>query len=70
MAANLSKSRNAERMKAIQEKSKEQGNGIVAINLDIDLITENPDNEKVFLDVKSLYRIDELEASGMRYWRL
>ena len=29
-----------------------------------------PDNEKVFLDVKSLYRVDELQASGMRYWRL
>ena len=29
-----------------------------------------PDNEKVFLDVKSLYRMDELKASGMRFWRL
>lgn len=29
-----------------------------------------PDNEKVLLDVKSLYRIDELRASGMRFWRL
>lgn len=29
-----------------------------------------PDDEKVFLDVKSLYRVDELDASGMRYWRL
>lgn len=29
-----------------------------------------PDEEKVFIDVKSLYRIDELKASGMRYWRL
>lgn len=28
------------------------------------------DNEKVLIDVKSLYRIDELEASQMRYWRL
>lgn len=48
MAADLAKSRNAGKMRAIQEKSKEQGNGIVAINLDINLITENPDNEKVF----------------------
>jgi len=31
---------------------------------------ELPDEEKVFIDVKSLYRIDELDASGMRYWRL
>lgn len=29
-----------------------------------------PDEEKVLIDVKSLYRIDELNASGMRYWRL
>lgn len=29
-----------------------------------------PDEEKVLLDVKSLYRKDELDASGMRYWRL
>ena len=29
-----------------------------------------PDEEKVLIDVKSLYRIDELKASGMRYWRL
>lgn len=29
-----------------------------------------PDEEKVLIDVKSLYRMDELKASGMRYWRL
>ena len=29
-----------------------------------------PDEEKVLIDVKSLYRKDELDASGMRYWRL
>ena len=28
------------------------------------------DNERVLIDVKSLYRIDELQASGMKYWRL
>lgn len=28
------------------------------------------DGEKVLVDVKSLYRIDELKASGIRYWRL
>lgn len=26
--------------------------------------------QKVLIDVKSLYRIDELEASGMQFWRL
>ncbi|MBQ0005296.1 MAG: nucleotide sugar dehydrogenase [Clostridiales bacterium] len=29
-----------------------------------------PDDEKVLLDVKSIYRMDELKASGMRFWRL
>ena len=29
-----------------------------------------PDDEKVLLDVKGLYRVEELKASGMRYWRL
>lgn len=29
-----------------------------------------PDAEKVLIDVKSLYRLVELKASGMRYWRL
>ena len=28
------------------------------------------DSEKVLIDVKSLYRMDELKASGMRFWRL
>lgn len=28
------------------------------------------DSEKVLIDVKSLYRMDELYASGMRFWRL
>lgn len=31
---------------------------------------ELPDAEKVLIDVKSLYRMDELKASGMRFWRL
>lgn len=31
---------------------------------------ELPDDEKVLIDVKSLYRMDELQASGMRFWRL
>lgn len=30
----------------------------------------SPDNEKILIDVKSLYRMDELKASGMRFWRL
>lgn len=31
---------------------------------------ELSDEEKVLIDVKSLYRLDELKASGMRYWRM
>jgi len=31
---------------------------------------EGKDSEKVLLDVKSLYRIDELKASGLLFWRL
>lgn len=29
-----------------------------------------PDSQKILIDVKSLYRLDELKASGMRFWRL
>lgn len=29
-----------------------------------------PDNEKVLLDVKGLYKISELDASGLKWWRL
>ena len=29
-----------------------------------------PVHERVLIDVKSLYRMDELKASGMRFWRL
>ena len=31
---------------------------------------ELPVEERVLIDVKSLYRMDELKASGMRFWRL
>ncbi len=35
------------------------------------LFRENiSDEEKVLIDVKSLYRMDELKASGIRFWRL
>ena len=34
------------------------------------LFKDVPDEEKVLIDVKSLYRLDELKASGMRFWRL
>lgn len=35
------------------------------------LFSQNvPDDEKVLIDVKALFRMDELKASGMRFWRL
>lgn len=34
------------------------------------MFADCPDEEKVLLDVKGLYRVSELEASGMRWWRL
>lgn len=29
-----------------------------------------PDEEKVLIDVKGLYKIEYLKASGMQWWRL
>ncbi len=38
---------------------------------DIDkLFRVMPNEEKVLIDVKGLYKIDDLKASGMRWWRL
>lgn len=34
------------------------------------LFRDCQDNEKVLLDVKGLYKISDLDASGMKYWRL
>ena len=34
------------------------------------LFKDGKDEGKVLVDVKSLYRMDELKASGMRFWRL
>lgn len=34
------------------------------------LFKTGPDEEKVLLDVKGLYKVADLKASGMRYWRL
>ena len=34
------------------------------------LYRKSADDEKVLIDVKGLYKVDELKASGMRYWRL
>lgn len=34
------------------------------------MFAEGNDDEKVLLDVKGLYDVKELNASGMRYWRL
>ena len=34
------------------------------------LFKDGADDEKVLLDVKGLYKVADLEASGMRWWRL
>ena len=34
------------------------------------LYKDGADNDKVLLDVKGLYKVDELNESGMRWWRL
>ena len=34
------------------------------------LYRQSADNEKVLLDVKGIYKVSDLENSGMRYWRL
>lgn len=43
-------------------------------DLDLDqikaLYKDIPDKEKILLDVKGLYKIEELEKSGLSYWRL
>lgn len=31
---------------------------------------EVTDEEKVLLDVKGIWKVDDLQASGMKYWRL
>lgn len=31
---------------------------------------DRPDDEKVFIDVKGLYKIEDLQASSMQWWRL
>ena len=34
------------------------------------LFKDGEDDKKVLLDVKGLYKVDDLKKSGMRYWRL
>lgn len=34
------------------------------------LFKSGPDKEKVFIDVKGLYKVDDLKMSGMSFWRL
>lgn len=34
------------------------------------LFKTGPDEEKVLIDVKGLYKVDELKASGLKWWRL
>ena len=34
------------------------------------LFRDCPADERVIVDVKGLYKVDDLKASGMRWWRL
>ena len=34
------------------------------------LFTAGDDSEKVLIDVKGLYKVEDLKASGMQWWRL
>ena len=34
------------------------------------LFKDGPDGEKVLIDVKGLYKVEDLKASGMQWWRL
>lgn len=34
------------------------------------LLPNKPEDEKVLIDVKGLYKVEDLKASGMRFWRL
>lgn len=34
------------------------------------IFKSGPDKDKVLIDVKGLYKVEELEKSGVRYWRL
>lgn len=35
-----------------------------------ELFNQQLKEEKVLIDVKSLYRLDELKASGLTFWRM
>ena len=38
---------------------------------DIDKMFKNMDNDKkVLVDVKGLYKVEDLKMNGMKYWRL
>lgn len=34
------------------------------------LYRDVPDDEKVLIDVKGLYKVEDLNASGIQWWRL
>ena len=35
-----------------------------------ELFRDVSDDQKVLIDVKGLYKVDELKTSGVRWWRL
>ena len=61
MAKDFSKAKGAGHLKEIQQKSTEQSNGLVAINIPLDQIDENPENAEIF----NMDNIDSL-ADGIQ----
>lgn len=43
---------------------------VLGLNKVKSFFKDRPDGEKVVIDVKGIYPIDELKASGMQWWRL
>lgn len=61
---NFNASKNAGRMKMIQEKSIEQSNGLVAINIPLDQIDENPQNSEIFNMEDIDHLVDGIRQDG------
>ena len=64
MAMDFSKSKNATNLKKIQQKSVENSNNIVAIDIPLDQIDKNEDNERIFSMSDIEYLADGIKTEG------
>ena len=64
MAMDFSKSTNANNLKKIQQKSNENSNNVVAININLSEIDKNEDNEKIFNMSDIEYLAKGIEEEG------